>query len=104
MGSTGTAAPSTRMSEAKWRTRLDLAACYRLVDEITASSLVKIDAEGNKVEPCDAQVNSAGFAMPSAVHMARPEIACVLHTHSIAGWPYRCKETGYCRSTNMPCR
>ena len=73
------------MSEAEWRTRLDLAACYRLVDEITASSLVKIDAEGNKVEPCDAQVNSAGFAMPSAVHMARPEIACVLHTHSIAG-------------------
>ena len=75
-----------------------------LFDEITASSLVKIDAEGNKVEPCDAQVNSAGFAMPSAVYMARPEIACVLHTHSIAGWPYRCKETGYCRSTNMPCR
>jgi ribulose-5-phosphate 4-epimerase/fuculose-1-phosphate aldolase len=118
MASTGTAVPSTHMSDAEWRTRLDLAACYRLVDlfgwsdlintritarvpgqhdqflinpygllfdEITASSLVKIDAEGNKVEPCDAQVNSAGFAMPSAVHMARPEIACVLHTHSIAG-------------------
>jgi len=118
MASTGTAVPSTRMSDAEWRTRLDLAACYRLVDlfgwsdlintritarvpgqhdqflinpygllfdEITASSLVKIDAEGNKVEPCDTQVNSAGFAMPSAVHMARPEIACVLHTHSIAG-------------------
>jgi ribulose-5-phosphate 4-epimerase/fuculose-1-phosphate aldolase len=56
-----------------------------LFDEITASSLVKIDAEGNKVEPCDPQVNSAGLAMPCAVHMARPEIACVLHTHSIAG-------------------
>ena len=93
MASTGTAVPSTRMSDAEWRTRLDLAACYRLVDlfgwsdlintritarvpgqhdqflinpygllfdEITASSLVKIDAEGSKVEPCDAQVNSAG--------------------------------------------
>jgi ribulose-5-phosphate 4-epimerase/fuculose-1-phosphate aldolase len=118
MASTGTGVPSTRMSDAEWRTRLDLAACYRLVDlfgwsdlintritarlpgqhdhflinpygllfdEVTASSLVKIDAEGNKVERSDAQVNSAGFAMPSTVHMARPEIACVLHTHSIAG-------------------
>ncbi len=53
--------------------------------EVTASSLVKIDREGNKVEPSDYEVNSGGFAIPSAVHMARPEIACVLHTHSIAG-------------------
>src|SRR6201997_1192138 len=118
MASIVTAMPSSRMSEAEWQTRLDLAACYRLVDlfgwsdlintritarvpgqqdpflinpygllfdEVTASSLVKIDAQGNKVEPCDSEVNSAGFAMPSTVHMARPEIACVLHTHSIAG-------------------
>jgi hypothetical protein len=51
----------------------------------SASSLVKIDAEGNKVEPSDAEINSGGFAIPSTVHMARPEIACVLHTHSVAG-------------------
>ncbi len=56
-----------------------------LFDEVTASSLVKIDAEGNKVEPSECEVNSGGFAIPSTVHMARPEIACVLHTHSIAG-------------------
>ena len=56
-----------------------------LFDEITASSLVKIDAEGNKVEPSEAEVNSGGFAIPSTVHKARPEIACVLHTHSVAG-------------------
>jgi ribulose-5-phosphate 4-epimerase/fuculose-1-phosphate aldolase len=56
-----------------------------LFDEVTASSLVKIDREGNKVEPSEYEVNSAGFAIPSAVHMSRPEIACVLHTHSIAG-------------------
>jgi ribulose-5-phosphate 4-epimerase/fuculose-1-phosphate aldolase len=56
-----------------------------LFDEITASSLVKIDAEGNKVEPSDAEINSGGFAMPSTIHMARHEVACVLHTHSIAG-------------------
>lgn len=55
-----------------------------LFDEITASSLVKIDREGNKVEPSEYEVNGAGFAIPSTVHMARPEIACVLHTHSIA--------------------
>jgi ribulose-5-phosphate 4-epimerase/fuculose-1-phosphate aldolase len=56
-----------------------------LFDEVTASSLVKIDAEGNKVEPSDSVINSGGFAIPSTIHMARPEIACVLHTHSIAG-------------------
>jgi ribulose-5-phosphate 4-epimerase/fuculose-1-phosphate aldolase len=33
----------------------------------------------------EAEVNSGGFAIPSTVHMARPEVACVLHTHSIAG-------------------
>jgi ribulose-5-phosphate 4-epimerase/fuculose-1-phosphate aldolase len=82
-----------RMSAEEWQTRLDLAACYRLVDlfrwsdlvntritarvpgqndhflinpygllfdEITASSLVKIDAEGNKVEPSESEVNSGG--------------------------------------------
>ncbi len=118
MASTVTAMPSTRMSEAEWQTRLDLAACYRLVDlfgwsdlvntritarvpgqhdqflinpygllfdEITASSLVKIDAEGNKVDPSESDINSGGFAIPSTIHMARPEVACVLHTHSIAG-------------------
>jgi ribulose-5-phosphate 4-epimerase/fuculose-1-phosphate aldolase len=56
-----------------------------LFDEITASSLVKIDAEGNKVEPSEAEVNSGGFAIPSTVHMARPEVACVLHIHSAVG-------------------
>jgi ribulose-5-phosphate 4-epimerase/fuculose-1-phosphate aldolase len=56
-----------------------------LFDEVTASSLVKIDVEGNKVEPSDCEVNSGGFAIPGAVHMARPEVDCVLHTHSVAG-------------------
>jgi ribulose-5-phosphate 4-epimerase/fuculose-1-phosphate aldolase len=56
-----------------------------LFDEVTASSLVKIDAGGNKVEPSEHEVNSGGFAIPCAVHMARPELACVLHSHTIAG-------------------
>lgn len=112
-----TAIPS-RMPQAEWQTRVDLAACYRLVDlfgwsdlintritaripgpnehflinrfgmlydEITASSLVKIDSEGNKFEPSDDAVNRGGFAIPGTIHRARPEIACVIHTHTIAG-------------------
>jgi ribulose-5-phosphate 4-epimerase/fuculose-1-phosphate aldolase len=56
-----------------------------LFDEVTASSLVKIDRDGNKLEPSESEVNSGGFAIPSAVHAARPDVACVLHTHSITG-------------------
>jgi ribulose-5-phosphate 4-epimerase/fuculose-1-phosphate aldolase len=109
---------SDRVSDEEWRTRCDLAACYRLVDlfgwsdlintritarvpgahdrflinpygllfdEVTASSLVRIDAEGNKVDSSNSEVNSGGFAMPGAVHKARPEVNCVLHSHTIAG-------------------
>ena len=65
-----------------------------LFEEVTASSLVKIDREGNKVEPSEYEINSGGFAIPSAVHMARPEIACVLHTHSIAGCAVSMQEDG----------
>jgi ribulose-5-phosphate 4-epimerase/fuculose-1-phosphate aldolase len=56
-----------------------------LFEEVTASSLVKIDTDGNKVEPSESKVNSGGFAIPSALHMARPELGCVIHTHSVAG-------------------
>jgi len=103
---------------AEWQTRVDLAACYRLVahygmtdgvlthisarvpgseehflinpygmlfDEITASSLVKIDLDGNVLEDTEYDVNQAGFVIHSAVHSARPDVACVLHTHTVAG-------------------
>jgi ribulose-5-phosphate 4-epimerase/fuculose-1-phosphate aldolase len=56
-----------------------------LFEEVTASSLVKIDAEGNKVDASDCEVNSDGFAIPSALHMARPDVNCVLHSHTVAG-------------------
>ncbi len=65
-----------------------------LFDEVTASSLVKIDAEGNKVEPSEHEVNSGGFAIPSAVHRARPDVACVLHTHSVAGCAVSMQKSG----------
>ena len=56
-----------------------------MFEEITASSLVKVDAEGNKVSDSDFPVNPAGFVIHSAVHAGRPDVGCVLHTHSKAG-------------------
>ena len=54
-------------------------------EEITASSLVKIDVDGNKVDGSPHRVNPAGFTIHSAVHMARHDAVCVLHTHTVAG-------------------
>ena len=54
-------------------------------DEITASSLVKIDLAGNIVEPSAYGVNPAGFTIHSAVHAAREDARCVLHLHTTAG-------------------
>jgi ribulose-5-phosphate 4-epimerase/fuculose-1-phosphate aldolase len=107
-----------KVSPEEWQTRVDLAACYRLVadfgwsdlifthisarvpgtedqflinpygmmfDEITASSLVKIDINGNKIEESPFPVNPAGFTIHSAIHSARHEAQCVLHVHSVNG-------------------
>ncbi|WP_043765253.1 class II aldolase/adducin family protein [Algiphilus aromaticivorans] len=54
-------------------------------EEITASSLVKIDAEGNKVEDSPWPVNPAGFLIHSTIHGAREDAGCVMHTHSLNG-------------------
>lgn len=54
-------------------------------EEITASSLVKVDLDGNKISDSPYPVNPAGFVIHSAVHEARHEAACVLHTHTKAG-------------------
>jgi ribulose-5-phosphate 4-epimerase/fuculose-1-phosphate aldolase len=56
-----------------------------MFDEITASSLVKVDQYGNKVIESPFPVNPAGFVIHSAVHAAREDIQCVLHTHTRAG-------------------
>jgi ribulose-5-phosphate 4-epimerase/fuculose-1-phosphate aldolase len=111
-----------QVSETEWRTRVNLAAAYRLValfgwddlvfthisacvpgpdgepsgqflinpyglmfEEITASSLVKVDAQGNKLDDTPFDVNPAGFVIHSAVHAARHDIGCVLHVHSLNG-------------------
>ena len=56
-----------------------------MFDEITASSLVKIDGQCNKIIDSPFPVNPAGFVIHSAVHEAREDIECVLHTHTRAG-------------------
>jgi len=105
-------------SEAEWRTRVDLAALYRLFvrygwtdliythisarvpdeegrylinsyglffDEITASSLLKVDLDGNLVDERGLEYNPAGHLIHSAVLKARPDLNFVLHTHTRAG-------------------
>ena len=54
-------------------------------DEITASSLVKIDVHGNKLQDSPFPVNPAGFVIHSAIHAARHDVVCVLHTHTLNG-------------------
>jgi ribulose-5-phosphate 4-epimerase/fuculose-1-phosphate aldolase len=56
-----------------------------LFEEITASSLVKVDREGRIVDGSAWPVNPAGFTIHSAVHAARHDIQCVLHTHTANG-------------------
>lgn len=106
-----------QVSAEEWQTRVDLAACYRLIalhgwddlifthisarvpgtddflinpygllfEEITASSLVKLDLDGNVRLPGPFPINPAGYTIHSAVHAVRHDVLCVLHTHTTAG-------------------
>jgi ribulose-5-phosphate 4-epimerase/fuculose-1-phosphate aldolase len=111
-----------RCSDAEWQARVDLAACYRLVElygmsdmmanhisarvageddaflinaygmlyeEITASSLIKVNHAGTILRkpdfgPLDYGINKAGYVIHSAVHAARPDVDCVIHAHTCA--------------------
>ena len=121
-----------RVTPAEWKARVDLAACYRLVDlygmsdmmanhisaavpgeegaflinpygmmyeEITASCLIKIDVEGNVLAKpdfgeLDYGINRAGYVIHGAVHRARHDVACVIHTHTWAGMALSALECG----------
>ena len=75
-----------------------------LFDEIAASSLVKVDQHGDKVDDSPHPINPAGFVIHSAVHAARPDIVCVLHVHTSAGVAVSAQEPGSCPSrSNHPC-
>ena len=56
-----------------------------MFDEITASSLVKVDLDCRPVLPTAYPVNPAGFVIHSAIHAAREDAGCVMHTHTPAG-------------------
>jgi ribulose-5-phosphate 4-epimerase/fuculose-1-phosphate aldolase len=65
-----------------------------MFDEITASSLVKIDLDGNKRDDSPFPVNRAGFIIHSAIHSARDDAQCVMHTHTRAGSAVSAQEDG----------
>jgi ribulose-5-phosphate 4-epimerase/fuculose-1-phosphate aldolase len=65
-----------------------------MFEEVTASSLVKVDTEGKIVMDSPYEVNEAGFTIHSAVHMARPEVMCVAHTHTRAGMAVSAQKEG----------
>lgn len=62
--------------------------------EICASDLVRVDVRGEPVQETSKPVNRAGFFIHSAVHEARPDIACVIHTHTTAGIAVAAQEAG----------
>lgn len=64
-----------------------------MFEEVTASNLVKVDLNGEKVMESPFPVNPAGFTIHSAVHMARPDVQCIAHTHTAAGMAFASVET-----------
>jgi len=65
-----------------------------MFEEITASSLVKVDLAGNKVMESPFEINPAGFTIHSAVHEAREDAICVMHLHTIDGVAVSCQREG----------
>ena len=108
-----------RTEEQEWKTRVELAAAYRLVhrygwattliynhisarvpgaehhillnpfglryDEVTASNLVKVDLDGKILDETPYEINNAGYVIHSAIHAARDDVQCVMHTHTEDG-------------------
>jgi ribulose-5-phosphate 4-epimerase/fuculose-1-phosphate aldolase len=112
------APPGFEGSSEEWSTRVDLAACYRIIafygwddlvathisarvpgeddaflindfglmfDEITASSLLKVNLDGEVLAPRGGQFNPAGFTIHSAVYQVRDDVGAVIHLHTIDG-------------------
>jgi len=65
-----------------------------MFDEITASSLVKIDLDGNIVDETPFDFHPAGFVIHGAVHAGRPDVGCVIHNHTRAGMAISMLECG----------
>jgi ribulose-5-phosphate 4-epimerase/fuculose-1-phosphate aldolase len=65
-----------------------------LFEEVTASSLIRVDQSGNKLNDSPFIVNRAGFVIHSAIHAAREDVSCVLHTHTRAGVAVSAQQRG----------
>jgi len=65
-----------------------------MFEEITASSLIKVDLHGNKLDDTPHEINPAGFTIHSAVHAAREDASCVLHLHSVNGVAVSAQQEG----------
>ena len=65
-----------------------------MFEEITASSLIKVDLHGNKLDDTPHEINPAGFTIHSAVHAAREDATCVLHLHSVNGVAVSAQQEG----------
>src|SRR6187431_2404049 len=65
-----------------------------MFEEITASSLVKVNLAGEKVMESPFEINPAGFTIHSAVHEAREDAMCVIHLHTIEGVAVSCQKGG----------
>src|SRR5438309_6075625 len=65
-----------------------------MFEEITASSLVKVDLQGRKVMDSPFEINPAGFTIHSAVHEAREDARCVIHLHTMDGVAVSCQKAG----------
>lgn len=63
-------------------------------NEITATNLVKVNLAGDPVDGSTRPVNRAGFVIHSAIHAAREDAHCVIHTHTTSGMAVACKEGG----------
>jgi len=63
--------------------------------EVTPKNLLKVDLDGNLVEPSEYDPNPAGFALHSAIHGARPDAHCVIHTHTNAVSAIALKQAGF---------
>ena len=65
-----------------------------MFEEMTASSMVKIDLQGNKLDDNPHPINPAGFVIHSAIHAAREDAKCVLHVHSLNGVAVSAQKNG----------
>ncbi len=117
-----------QVSEEEWQTRVDLAACYRLMahfgmtemianhismrvpgthdeflinpygmlyEEMTASSMIKINVEGKTLfNATEYGINKAGYVIHSAIHKARHDVGCIIHTHTLPGMTVSAMKSG----------